>query len=169
MTDTNDTKETKKKSSCNTRERGRCWCFTLNNYETQDIKMLVQMLETFVFQEETGENGTRHLQGVMKFKNPRSFGAIKKIVPKAHIEKCRNWKASTLYCSKEATRTGKLYVSDDMTHLTQRHTDVDITKKYSILEVSEMTKNNLMKELLNDEEWIKSLNESIRKRHWFGN
>lgn len=124
MNDTNDTKKNQEKSSCNTRSRGRCWAFTWNNYKEEDIKNLINMLETYVFQEEVGASGTKHLQGCLKFKNPRSFNSIKKLVPSAHVEKCRNWNASCHYCSKEATRVGKLYVSNDMAHLTHRHNKV---------------------------------------------
>lgn len=97
-----------------TRVRSRNWCFTVNNYTEDDIKNLQKELEGYVFQEETGENGTKHLQGVCWFKNPRDFGAVKKLHKSAHWEKCQNLEASKNYCSKEKTRTGCIFRSDDI-------------------------------------------------------
>lgn len=91
------------------RARGRNWCFTLNNYSQDNINTLTQLNCDYVFQEETGENGTPHLQGVLIYKNAISFNSVKKIIPKGHIEYCNNVKASIEYCQKEETRTGKIF------------------------------------------------------------
>jgi len=92
--------------TCNT--KSRAWCLTINNYVEEDV-FLLQQCDQFVFQEETGTEGTVHLQCVVKFKNPRSFKSMKKQFPRAHVEKCKNWSASIAYCSKLDTRTGKLW------------------------------------------------------------
>lgn len=86
------------------------WCFTLNNYTEEDILTLCSSdsSEKYIFQEETGENGTPHLQGYMEFKTkvrPKSVFKNDKI----HWEKTRDVKKSIVYCSKEETRTGKIF------------------------------------------------------------
>lgn len=98
----------------NKSQRARSWCFTLNNYTQKDIDTLTHenfKLETnkFCFQEEKGENGTIHLQGVISYKDAKSFTNMKKLLPLAHWEQCRNLKRSLRYCSKDTTRNGKIY------------------------------------------------------------
>ena len=59
----------------------------------------------YTFQEETGENGTKHLQGVIKFnKNVRPMETI--FIKSIHWEKCRSYEHSIGYCTKIETRTG---------------------------------------------------------------
>lgn len=84
--------------------RSRSWCFTLNNYQEQDITNLKIYFEfsQYVFQEEIGESGTKHLQGTVKFKNQKYFQEIKNKITKAHLEKCKNWKKSVEYCCKKS-------------------------------------------------------------------
>jgi len=86
------------------------WCFTLNNYNEDDINTLCSSdsSKKYIFQEETGENGTPHLQGYIEF--------VTKIRPKSvfkndkiHWEKTRDVKASIIYCSKDETRTGRIF------------------------------------------------------------
>ncbi len=97
-------------SSC----RSRSWCFTLNNYTIDNINTLthpdfILIVNKFCFQEEIGKNENKHLQGVINFKSARHFETMKKLLPKAHWEQCRNLKRSLMYCSKEETRNGKIY------------------------------------------------------------
>lgn len=93
------------------KSRNRSYCFTLNNYTDDDVKNIQKLDCKYCFQEETGESGTKHLQGVLYFKNPRTFSSIKKMLPRAHIEKTIDFSASVRYCSKEDTRTGLLYTN----------------------------------------------------------
>lgn len=97
-----DTEETQVRNT-----RSRTWCFTWNNYSEIDVQYLVVKLssEQYLFGEEIGTNGTPHLQGVVKFKNARSFKQCRKIFKNNHVEKCNNWNASLNYCSKD----GKTY------------------------------------------------------------
>lgn len=103
MSDTADTKCTEGKNG-NTK-RTRHFCFTLNNYVEDDINMIKSLFDKYTFQEEAGS--TPHLQGVGSFTNPRTFDYIKKSLPRAHIETCRNLKASIEYCLKPDTRNGR--------------------------------------------------------------
>lgn len=94
------------------RMRVRNWVFTLNNPTPEEIKDLARQ-ECYLFQEETGENGTPHLQGMLIFRNPMSLSTMKRINGRCHWEACRNKIASIQYCSKEATRTGKIFSNFD--------------------------------------------------------
>lgn len=98
--------------------RCRNWCFTLNNHTKDDIDTLTQQFSVkksvYVFQEEKGENGTRHLQGLVCFPNAISQKSIKQIMPRAHLEVCKNKIASIQYCSKEETRDGNIFTNMDL-------------------------------------------------------
>ncbi len=102
------------------RNRARSWCFTLNNYTTNDVVSLSHNkwddmeITKYVFQEEIGENGTKHLQGIIQFKNQISFTSLKEFHNKIRWSKCKNLKASIKYCSKEDTRNGKIYTYGDI-------------------------------------------------------
>lgn len=109
-----DTVDTVEHGAGNTKIRSRGWCFTLNNHTKDDITHLTHIFKAFkcryVFQEETGENGTPHLQGMFYFENARSFGSVKALHSKMHLEKMRDLKSSIAYCSKVETRTGSVFV-----------------------------------------------------------
>lgn len=90
----------------------RNWFFTLNNYSEDDIQEIrgikCSIVPRFVFQEETGESGTPHLQGYIQFatkKRPKGIFKNKRI----HWEKVRNVRKAIEYCQKEDTRTGKVF------------------------------------------------------------
>lgn len=106
MCDTNDTNDT---STCNTRERSRAWCLTINNYTEADLSLLEKekiLLEDWAWQSEIGTNGTPHLQVALKYPNAKAFSTMKNKFPTAHIEKSRCWAASKKYCEKLETATG---------------------------------------------------------------
>lgn len=93
--------------------RSRTWFFTYNNYEKDECHKITEYLKgtEYVFQEETGENGTPHLQGCIKFKNAKRFQEIKNVWPKWHLEKCKKWQAAIEYCTKKETRTGEIFTN----------------------------------------------------------
>jgi len=82
--------------------KSKNYCFTLNNY-TEDEFNELQELECryIVIGKEIGDNGTPHLQGTICFANARAFNAIKKLIPKAHIEICKSLQDSIVYCKKD--------------------------------------------------------------------
>lgn len=95
--------------------RFRSCCFTYNNYTPEGLNFFESLLnneqlEYIIFQEETGESGTPHLQGYCYAKNPKSldawrkfFGSTRGICP--HIEHARGTAAENRqYCSKENCR-----------------------------------------------------------------
>lgn len=92
------------------KSRARIWTFTINNPEKNYETIVKNIFDTktslYVFQLEKGEKGTVHMQGHLEFKNARSLKSMKKLLPRAHLEKCRNRKASIAYCQKDDTRVG---------------------------------------------------------------
>ena len=67
------------------------WCFTLNNYNQEDIDHLnshgSDVSDFLIFSEEVGESGTPHLQGYIEFK--------KKTRPMEHFNNKRfHWEKS---------------------------------------------------------------------------
>ena len=58
------------------------WCFTINNYDLEQIERLERVFEHevswYIFQEETGDEGTPHLQGTLKLKNRKRLTEMKK-------------------------------------------------------------------------------------------
>jgi len=89
------------------------WCFTYNNYTVETIETVETIFshecKWYMFQEETGENGTPHLQGTICLNKKQRLSELKKIDPKIHWEPTKSVKASIEYCSKYQTRTGRLY------------------------------------------------------------
>lgn len=104
----------------NTDQRARTWCVTLNNYTEDDLTHWTQRvccdrfgkLRFWCFQEEQGENGTRHLQAVFGWENAKKFCQVKSALGiRCHIEVCHNIKASIKYCSKRETRVGRIFTN----------------------------------------------------------
>lgn len=88
------------------------WFFTFNNYEKKDIEILEKKFKSvckkYVFQEETGENGTPHLQGSIHLiyaMRPSQLKLSKKI----HWEKTNNEQKADEYCEKLDSRTGGVF------------------------------------------------------------
>lgn len=88
------------------------WFFTFNNYTESDITDLLDKFDEictkYLFQEETGENGTKHLQGTIELKKRMRWEQFK-LSKRIHWEPVRNIDASIDYCQKEHTRTGRIY------------------------------------------------------------
>jgi hypothetical protein len=167
--DTTDTViNTENTPRCNTNiKRGavRCrnWCFTLNNYTAEDIKKFCSDDYNYVFQEETGKNGTKHLQGILMYNNARTFTHMKKLNNKCHWEPCKNKTASIRYCSKKDTRTGQIF-----TNIKLNTTDTDTTENLikKLIPFDELLKQDLAKswiEYIKTDEWLNWINDnSIR-------
>lgn len=89
------------------------WCFTFNNYNSEellDLRLLLNRLcSKYVFQEETGANGTKHLQGSISLKKRLRLAQVKEINKKIHWEATKNVECADKYCCKEETRTGEIY------------------------------------------------------------
>lgn len=89
----------------NTRTRSRGWCLTLNNWKQDEYDALKKYADTlthYIIGKEKGVRKTDHLQVYLYNKNAISFDSVKKIVPRAHIEKAKGSISDNLkYCSKD--------------------------------------------------------------------
>lgn len=89
------------------------WCFTLNNWAQEQVEHLEQVLQHecqwYVFQEETGESGTPHLQGTLCLKQRQRLAQLKKLEGTIHWEPTRSIRASVAYATKTDTRTGGIH------------------------------------------------------------
>lgn len=79
---------------------------TWNNPAVTDFDQLVEIFKPkyMVAQLETAQTGTLHWQFAVQFPSPRSFAAIKKAAPLAHLEPVKSWQAAIAYCTKEDSR-----------------------------------------------------------------
>lgn len=92
------------------------WCFTVNNYRSEDVDRLASVgssigLESgpgvavvyLVYGKETGECGTPHLQGYIAFAKRTTLAAAKRAVSsRAHLESARGSPAQAAeYCKKD--------------------------------------------------------------------
>lgn len=87
-------------------ESGTVWSITINNPTEEDravLKAWPAFVKELLGQDEVGENGTLHFQGMVKTKYTVKFPALKKWLPRAHIEKSRNSKALEQYVQKKET------------------------------------------------------------------
>lgn len=91
-----------------TKGKARKYIFTLNNYTEQEYNNIlnhcIKKKWKYCIGKEIGkENGIKHLQGYLEAKNPISFNTIKKLLPKAHIEKAfGTLEQNFAYCSKDS-------------------------------------------------------------------
>jgi len=82
------------------------WCFTINNPTEQDEKDMQQLVASktayFVAGDEKGADGTPHVQGYLVLKEKLRLTALKKLLPRAHLEMSRGTpKQASDYCKKD--------------------------------------------------------------------
>lgn len=88
------------------------WCFTLNNYSTNEFESLVAAgtefpegwdLQYLVFGREQGESGTPHLQGFVSFSKRKTLSRVKSYISsRAHLEPAKGSpKQASDYCKKD--------------------------------------------------------------------
>lgn len=89
------------------------WCFTLNNPDVLPsavTEALSPHTEYLIFQEEEGENHTRHFQGYFILTTKKRLTFLKKLLPRAHYESARGTLSQNrAYCSKEEGRLSGPY------------------------------------------------------------
>jgi hypothetical protein len=95
------------------RQRGKYWCFTLNNPLPNEEELLGQLVEqgehhvSYIgFGHESGDSGTPHLQGYLELTKKLSLRTVKSIpgLERAHLEKRRGTQAEAVtYCKKDAS------------------------------------------------------------------
>lgn len=85
--------------------KSRCWFVTINNPTKEDEELWREEKCTWkAWQFEVGENGTRHIQGVVYFPSCRWFSAMKKKYPRANLQMTKNHAKAVAYCTKEESR-----------------------------------------------------------------
>lgn len=86
--------------------RKRHFVFTWNNYPAEHRARLEALKPSFLlYQGEIGANGTKHLQGVICFRNARAFSAVARSIRGWHVETMRGRiDQAVAYCTKEETR-----------------------------------------------------------------
>lgn len=83
------------------------WCFTQNNYTSEDIEkissIVLELCNIAIIGEEVGESGTPHLQGYIEFKvKSRALGVFS-MFRNIHWEKAKSTRLINFqYCSKDA-------------------------------------------------------------------
>jgi len=77
--------------------------FTLNNPCDADEEAVLSLpYKYLIFGRETGENGTPHFQGYCELDKKMAFGALKKLLPTAHIEHRKGTASqASEYCKKD--------------------------------------------------------------------
>lgn len=65
------------------------YAITINNPDENDRAMCVRghpdYFKHFIWQEEVGEDGTPHIQGLVKLHRQQRFSFMKKLFPRAHL------------------------------------------------------------------------------------
>lgn len=88
----------------------RSCCFTINNWTETEFTALTTVFDKertknykYIIGKEIGEEAeTPHLQGYVEFGTSLKFSTIKKMMPRAHIERANGNRAQNIkYCSKE--------------------------------------------------------------------
>lgn len=89
--------------------RSKGWCFTINNptaWDDVDIGNLRAATDYGVFGRETGESGTPHYQGFVRFSYSARFERIKALLPRAHVEAQKgSVHQASDYCKKDGDFT----------------------------------------------------------------
>jgi len=99
-----------------TKVLNRNWCFTVNNYTSDELQFITELsknlptsIKTLCFQEEVGAlNGTPHLQGVLIYRDAKAICNIKKTlnIERTHCEIMRGSpKQAVDYCIKNDSTT----------------------------------------------------------------
>lgn len=90
--------------------QSRKWVFTLNNPDIEGDTFMERLkahpMKAILFQKEVGESGTPHFQGCFTLTSPQRFKTVVKYVDRWHLEQCKSWDDSLVYCSKATGRIG---------------------------------------------------------------
>ena len=83
--------------------RYRNFCFTINNYAQDEIDLILTLKYKYlIIGDEVGKEGTEHLQGFISLEEGKTFSALKKYMPRAHIEIMKGSLYQNYeYCSKQ--------------------------------------------------------------------
>jgi len=78
-------------------------CYTINNFTEEDRDGLRALTCAYnIFGYERGDEGTPHLQGYVQFAQAKTLTAVKKVMPRAHLEPRKGTVDQAVeYCKKE--------------------------------------------------------------------
>lgn len=96
--------------------QSRRWIVVINNpSEKEESSYKTTGYFKWIYQIESGQNGTEHLQGYISHKTPIKQTTLKNKFPRAHLEVARgNEDQNITYCSKCDTRVRGPYHSDNI-------------------------------------------------------
>lgn len=83
--------------------QGTRWCFTLNNYTEEEYRSVISIPSKYIIVgKEVGEGGTPHLQGFVVFTGAKRLNAVRRLIPRAHLELARGTsEQASDYCKKD--------------------------------------------------------------------
>lgn len=144
-------------------DKACCWSITINNPTEEDHQQWaalssIHWVKETKAQMEKGEEGTLHLQGMVRTQSVR-FAALKKALPRAHIEAARQPAALAKYVAKEDTRVASLPT-------TKTATQADIQTTILGVVLQDLYHSTGMDPLTTDELELLTVNETIIKKHW---
>ena len=92
----------------------RSWMVTWNNPDATWDELVRKFEPTFMTgQLERGESGTPHWQFFVFLRGKKTLGAMKKLLPLAHLEPAKSLAASIKYCRKTDTRVDGPFTHGD--------------------------------------------------------
>lgn len=111
-------------------------CFTINN-PTEDERDALKNMPTngasyLVYQDEIGDNGTRHIQGYVEFTSQKRFATLKKSVAfaRAHMERRRGTAGqASEYCKKKDSAVEGTTFEFGQISKQGKRSDLDAVKK----------------------------------------
>lgn len=87
------------------RSEAKNWCFTTNNPGAEDRLCIIALRDHAVYYvvgQERGDEGTPHYQGYVCFKRKLRLTAVKKLLPRSHLEVARGTpREASGYCKKD--------------------------------------------------------------------
>lgn len=91
----------------------RNWMITCNNWTQETHETLCNLAGCkYLFQHEIGKEGTPHIQGVLMFKNARTWKQLRDKIGEYWFKPAENIHACKNYCSKVKTRVGDGYFTN---------------------------------------------------------
>ena len=83
----------------------RSWLYTLNNYTEEEASALRSLKAPYhIMGYEVGKEGTPHIQGFIHLKDQKTLTAMKKVIPRAHLEERRGtFVEASDYSKKQGT------------------------------------------------------------------
>lgn len=109
-----DNKELKTEVQCEEKSSNRTAAFkaarncvfTLNNYTDADIKAInAWECKYLIYGRETGEGGTKHLQGYVEWKRPKEWQTLKNLCSRIHWETRKGTQQQAIDYCKKGTQT----------------------------------------------------------------